>query len=176
MSKNVLLISVATLKARTAVHTNVDDKLLLPEIKTAQDLEIEPALGTALKIRLQEGIEADNLSADEQTLLDDYITDALCYFVLASLPVATSFQFFTKGVIKPTGENVENSSMSDLVEVSQEYTKKAEHYRERLIRYLQVNSSTFTQYAYDSDNDINPSDSGYSIQCYLPDDDDRECI
>jgi len=39
MSQNVLLISDEILKDRTAVHGNIDAKLLYPEIKTAQDIE-----------------------------------------------------------------------------------------------------------------------------------------
>ena len=48
MSKNVLLMSAQILKDRTAVHTNIDDKLLFPEIKAAQDMYIHPLLGSPL--------------------------------------------------------------------------------------------------------------------------------
>lgn len=170
MSKNTLLVSVATLKARSAVHNNVDEKLLLPELKVAQDMEIQPALGSALFNRLIAGVEADDLSSDEETLIDDYITDAVMWFVLMTMPVATSFQFFTKGVVRTTGDNVESLSMGDLVEIAQYYRKRAEFYRERLIRYLQENSTLYTQYSYSSDNDINPSSGGYTMQLYLEDD------
>jgi len=48
MSKNTLFISVQSIKDRTGLHANVDEKLVLPEIKTAQDMYILPALGSAL--------------------------------------------------------------------------------------------------------------------------------
>jgi len=56
MSLNTLFISVQNIKERSGLHANVDEKLVLPEIKTAQDMYILPALGTALYNRLQDGI------------------------------------------------------------------------------------------------------------------------
>ena len=75
--KNTLFISVSSIKERTGLHANVDDKLVLPEIKTAQDMYIHPLLGSALYERLQNGIVANNLDSDEVALLDNFITDTL---------------------------------------------------------------------------------------------------
>ncbi len=47
MSLNTLFISVQNIKDRSGLHANVDEKLVLPEIKTAQDMFILPALGSA---------------------------------------------------------------------------------------------------------------------------------
>ncbi len=38
MSLNTLFISVQNIKDRSGLHANVDEKLVLPEIKTAQDM------------------------------------------------------------------------------------------------------------------------------------------
>ncbi len=62
MSLNTLFISVQNIKDRSGLHANVDEKLVLPEIKTAQDMYILPALGSALYNRLQAGITANNLN------------------------------------------------------------------------------------------------------------------
>ena len=69
MSLNTLFISVQNIKDRSGLHANVDEKLVLPEIKTAQDIFILPALGSALYNRLQAGITANDLNADEVILL-----------------------------------------------------------------------------------------------------------
>ena len=45
MSANILFISVESIKDRSGLHGNVDEKLILPEIKTCQDMYILPALG-----------------------------------------------------------------------------------------------------------------------------------
>ena len=65
MSRNILFISVDTIKERTGLHANVDEKLVMPEILTAQDMYILPALGTGLYDRLQDGVAANNLTADD---------------------------------------------------------------------------------------------------------------
>ena len=79
MSLNTLFISVQSIKDRTGLHANVDEKLVLPEIKTAQDMYIMPALGSTLYNRLQAGINGSNLNANEQSLLNNYVTDCLIF-------------------------------------------------------------------------------------------------
>jgi hypothetical protein len=88
--RNVLFIGANTIKERTTVHSNVDDKNILSIIKTTQDMMILPALGTGLYERLQTGITNNDLSALELTLLNDFITDCLTYFVLSELPFELS--------------------------------------------------------------------------------------
>ncbi len=62
MSKNILLISETILKERTKLHSNVDPKLLFPDIKVAQDMYIEPLLGTALYNKILDDINAGTLT------------------------------------------------------------------------------------------------------------------
>ena len=104
MSLNVLFISVDTIKDRTGLHNNVDDKLVKPEIKTAQDMYILPALGSALYNRIQAGITANNLTSDEISLLDNYVVDTLVNYVLSELPQGMSYQFYNKGLLRKQGD------------------------------------------------------------------------
>ena len=104
MSRNILFISVQTIKDRTGLHNNVDDKLINPEILTAQDMFILPALGSALYDRLQDGIMNQDLTNDESALIDTYITPCLVYYVISELPMGLSYQFYNKGLIRKSGE------------------------------------------------------------------------
>jgi len=79
MSANILFISPALIKSRTGISDAIDDKQIKPQIKVAQDIYIQPALGSTLYIRLQEGVDANNLTAAESTLLNSYVTDALIW-------------------------------------------------------------------------------------------------
>ncbi len=63
-----------------------------------------PVLGTALYNKLQDGIECKDLTCDEELLLDEYITPYLVYQVMAELPMALSFQFYNKGVVRKSGD------------------------------------------------------------------------
>ena len=105
MSRNILFISVQNIKERTSLHANIDEKLILPEILTCQDMFMLPALGSALYNRIQDGIVANNLNANEITLLDTYLAPTLVYFVMSEMPQALSYQFYNKGLLRKSGEN-----------------------------------------------------------------------
>jgi hypothetical protein len=145
----VLFISPATIKERTGLHANVDEKLVNPEIITAQDMYIHPALGTGLYTRLQDGIENNNLTAQEQDLLNTYITDALVYYTLSELPMGMSFQFYNKGVIRKTGTDQVEPNVQELIEVANRYRARAEFYANRMMLFVKETASKgqyFQQY------------------------------
>ena len=173
--KNICFINVNTIKERSALHTNVDDKLILPEILTAQDMYLLPALGTALYNRLQDGIENNNLNADEVDLLDNFITNPLVYYTLSELPVGLSYQFYNKGLVRKNSENTETPQMQDLIDVASRYRTRAEFYTQRLIKHLKQVSSTsdkFQEYVnYGTGVDIiKPERDAYQSSIYLGDD------
>lgn len=171
MGKNTLFISVQTIKDRTGLHANVDEKLVLPEIKTAQDMYILPALGTALYEALQDGIDNNNLTQNETSLLDNYIVDCLVYFVMSELPMGLSYQFYNKGLLRKTGENTESPGMQDIIDVANRYRARAEFYKQRLIKYLKQNNSLFPEYLnFGSGVDaIKPENEGYQSSVWMGD-------
>lgn len=175
MSKNILLMSDTILKERTAVHGNIDPKLLYPEIKAAQDMFIHPILGTALYNKLITDIDTNvsGVTGDYKTLLDDYIIDPLLYYVLSELPEALSYQFWNKGVLRKVGDNTESPSMSELVDLSNKYRQRAEWYGERLTKYLKQNAteSFLPEYIQPGDgiDTIQPENSTFTMPIYLGD-------
>jgi hypothetical protein len=171
MSKNTLFISVQSIKDRTGLHANVDEKLVLPEIKTAQDMYILPALGSALYAELQTAVEANSFTALQTTLLDDYIVDCLIYYVMSELPQGLSYQFYNKGLIRKTGENQESPSMQDMIDVANRYRARAEFYKQRLIKYLKQNNALYPNYLnFGSGIDsIKPDNEGYTVSMWLGD-------
>jgi hypothetical protein len=171
MSKNTLFISVQTIKDRTGLHANVDEKLVLPEIKTAQDMYILPALGSALYNELQAAVVANTFTQLQTTLLDDYLVDCLIYFVMSELPQGLSYQFYNKGLIRKTGENQESPSMQDMIDVANRYRARAEFYKQRLIKYLKQNNALYPNYLnFGSGIDsIKPDNEGYSVSMWFGD-------
>ena len=171
MSKNTLFISVQNIKDRTGLHANVDEKLVLPEIKTAQDMYILPALGSALYNQLQTAVEGNTYTNDETTLLDDYIADCLVYYVMSELPMGLSYQFYNKGLLRKSGENTENPSMQDMIDVANRYRSRAEFYKQRMIKYLKQNNVLYPNYLnFGSGIDsIKPDNDGYTVSMWLGD-------
>lgn len=171
MSKNTLFISVQNIKDRTGLHANVDEKLVLPEVKTAQDMYILPALGSALYNQLQTAVENNTYTNEETTLLDEYIADCLVYYVMSELPMGLSYQFYNKGLLRKSGENTENPSMQDMIDVANRYRSRAEFYKQRMIKYLKQNNTSYPNYLnFGSGIDsIKPDNEGYTVSMWLGD-------
>lgn len=176
MSANVLLIDDLAIKARTGLHTNTDPKLIEPDIKAAQDIYLQPILGSALLSKLQTLISSNAINATEnkvyKDLLDGYIVDTLIYYTLAELPMSLSYQFFNKGVLRKNDDNATVPAMGELIDIANIYKNRAEHYGKRLIMYLKANAVSFPEYNTISTtlDSINPIDDNYSTGIWLDDD------
>lgn len=146
MSANILFIGEDLLKSRTGISEAIDGNQINPQIKVAQDIYVQPALGSTLYLRLQSGIEAANLTVNEKTLLNSFVTDCLVWYTVSLLPMALGYQFFSKGVLQKTSENSNAPSRADLELISNQYKQTAEFYKQRLINYLRQNYSLYSEY------------------------------
>jgi hypothetical protein len=146
MSKNILFLTEQTFKERTGASNAIDGKQLFPMIKVAGDMFIQPVLGSTLYKRLQTGVEANDLSNDEKTLIDDYITDSLIWYTMSLLPMAMGYQLFSKGFLQKTSEESTPPSRADLELIEKKYTSMAEFYNKRLISFLQENYTLYSEY------------------------------
>ncbi len=171
MSANILFISEQVLKDRSLLQDNVDPKLIKPTIKQAQDMYIEPILGTGLYRELQEQIADNDVSILNKTLLDNYITDCLCWFVASEMVMSLGYKLTNKNVLKKTSENSETSSISDLFDLMNYYKNKGEWYAQRITNYLCENNTDYP--LYDNPGNgvdiIHPNTTSYSTGMYLGD-------
>lgn len=176
MSNQILFIDVDILKDRTQIHGNVDDKLIIPEIKVAQDMYLEPVLGTPLFQKfltlIDDGTITSGGNAAYKTLLDNYIIDCMIWRTMMLLPVPLTIQFYNKGAKVKDGDNDSTPSMTELADVSNEFRTRAEHYENRLRRYLIRDKGTLYpewEDAGDTEDDILPRRTSYSMPIYLDD-------
>ncbi len=146
MSSNTLLISVQQLKERTGLHSNVDEKQVVPDIKYCQDAYIMPLLGTALMNKLQSDIDSGLPTGDYLTLWENYLLDALCYYVLGESPMTLTYQLYNKGLVRKTSENTINPDVSEIIQMADKYKKRAEWYGQRMADYLTENHTLFPEY------------------------------
>ena len=177
MSRDVLLISDETIKDRTTIHGNIDPKLLYPDLKVAQDMYIQPILGSALYDKIQTDITNSTLTGNYKILVNRYIADALIYYCMAELPTTISYQFWNKGVVRKQGENTELPSMGDLIDIANKYKNRAEFYAERLRLYLKQNAATlFPEYLNYGNgvDDIRPSQNAFTMPIWLGEDCDKK--
>lgn len=166
------MISVQMLKDRTAVHDNIDEKLVFPEIKAAQDMFILPLCGSALFNKLLTDINANTLTGNYKVLVDDYIIDTLANYVISELPLGLTYQFWNKGVAQKTTDSSVTPSMSDLFSVAAKYKRRAEEYAQRMRLYLRENAPTmFPEYINPGSgvDTVIPERQGFSNPIYLGD-------
>lgn len=179
MSANTLLLSVQILKDRTAIHGNIDEKLIYPEIKAAQDRYVHPILGTALYNKIVSDITSTGTTTGAyKTLLDSYIVDTLLYYILSELPMALPFQFWNKGVLRKNGDDTELPTMSELADLGNFYRDRAEWYAERLTGYLKATATSSVLPEYLSPGDtidtIVPTADSFTMPVYLGE--EIECV
>lgn len=179
MSRNVLILTVSKLKERTAMHDNVDSKLVEHDIKAVQDLYIEPILGTALYEKILDDIEDNTLTGVYKTLVDNYIIDTLLNYTLSEVPLGLNMQFWAKGILKKTADNTETPSLTEVMVLADKYKRRAELYAVKLKNYLLENarSSVFPEYLNPGNgrDTVHPNRAVRTIPIYLGGDSDYNC-
>jgi len=166
----VLFIGTEDLKRNTIVSGSVDVDKFIHYIKIAQQIHITDYIGTDLYDRLQAGITANDLTAVELTLLNDYIQDALIHFAMAEYLPFSAFHVKNGGVFKHISETSSNAEKEEIDFLVQKERNFAQYYAKRLVDYLCTNSSSYPQYSTNTEDDISPSKNvNYSMGIYLND-------
>jgi hypothetical protein len=143
MATVTYIILPSVVKERMSLHDNVDDKLIYPEIKAVQDMYIMPLLGSTLFNKILSDIAAGTLGGYYKTLVDDYLVQAVCNYVMAELPEGLNYQYWNKGVSQKTVDNATQPTMSEMYSIVSKYKSRAEHYAKRARMYLIQNSPAY---------------------------------
>ena len=157
----VLFISENKIKDSTAIGGNVDNEFLLPYIKVAQKKYIETKLGTDLFEALQTKITAGSLSGAYQTLVDDYIQDALVHWSFYECLPFLRYKVMNNNVVSKTAENSTPLSREEAQDLREEIRNTAEFYTERLIEYIKNNTASFPEYTTNTGADVSPDTINY---------------
>jgi hypothetical protein len=144
---NVLFISEQYLKDNSVINTNVEFKQLRESIMTAQDMQIQQAIGSPMFEELKTQVIANTVTAANLILIEDYLQRAIMYWVLADSPLLLSYKFTNKGIISHNSDNAVNASQNEINFLAQNYKKKAEWYTERVTAFLCANSTLYPTYA-----------------------------
>jgi hypothetical protein len=157
----VLFISENKIKDSTAINGNVDQEFLIPYIKVAQKKYIETKLGTDLFEALQTKITAGSLAGDYQTLVDDYIQDALVHWSFYECIPFLRYKVQNGNIYSKTSETGTALSREEAQDLREEVRNTAEFYTERLIDYIKNNTASFTEYTTNTGADVSPDTINY---------------
>jgi hypothetical protein len=158
----VLFVSEQRLKETTAITSNVDVEFLLPYLKIAQRKYIEVALGTDLYEKLQSDITGGTLGGAYQTLVNDYISDALSHFAFYEALPFMHYKIMNKAVVLKNSDNSSPVTREELQDLRNDILDTAEWYRKRLIDYICNNESSFPEYNTNTGADISPDKTAYT--------------
>lgn len=157
--RDVLLISEDTIKTYTNISDNVAGDYLLPAISVAQRSALESILGTSLVRKIQTLIVDGQISYSENAaykdLLDEYITDFLCYASVVELIPIVSFKINNVGAARTEEEKATAVSFNEVFKLKDYYADKAEYFALRMQRYIIANYSKYPELSdYKSIEDI----------------------
>jgi len=129
------------------MNDNVDTALIKNGVREAQDIEIQRIIGTLLYDSLM--TQVDNgvfTNANYETLLNDYIQNALLYWAEYYIIEAIYTRERNNGLLMPTGgENSINVDDKRYAQRRQSVKNKAEFYAEKLTNYIITNSNLFPE-------------------------------
>ena len=138
------------MKRDTALGSTVDDNLLQPYIRIAQDRWILNVLGTKLDNALKAKVDADTVAGDYKILL-----------AFTEVAYVVRLRFSNNSVITNSSEQGQPSGMSDIRRVVEQSQEIGMFYRERLIEYLCFNAGLFPEYTTNTGADLSPSRRNY---------------
>lgn len=146
LMNNVLFISEKSIKENSLVSNNVDGKYIQNAIKTAQDISLQPIIGSKMFRKLAQMIQDDALTDEYRNLLVDYIQPILVNSVMSDLVLQLTYKFRNIGAVQTTDTNIMLPSLKDLQYIREDYNLKAQFYMNRLSDFLQANCTRFKDY------------------------------
>lgn len=164
----ILFAGPGRVKRDTPLGSTVDDAVITPYIKVAQDREIHPVLGTQLYDKIRTLIADDDIGettpvdySDYKTLLDDYIIPCLSFYAFTELAYALRLRFSNNSIGIASSEVGQAASLSDIKPVVDRMESMASFYKERLIERLVHNQSLYPEYTTNQNEDMSPTTRNY---------------
>jgi len=138
-----LLITVNDIKTLTDIPNNLDDGKLKNHMRHAQDVTLEKVIRATCLDELITAKDADTLTANQTTLINDYIVPYMANLVywlaLPSLWVTIS----NTGLQTKSGENFESIGKGDMHVLQKMVEGRVAEYQDRLLCYLNNNTDLF---------------------------------
>lgn len=153
LPQSVLFIDEDYIKRYSTINGSVDPTFLEPRLILAQDKWIQPILGTNLYQTIKAAILANNLTAIQTTLLEDFIMRATLHWALIEILPSLLYKVNNGAISTYSSEDSSPISRSELDRLVEEQRNNAQFYSERLIDYLCANSSLFPEYNTRTSND-----------------------
>lgn len=169
-AQSFLTMTSQYLKDISYISDNADDKLISAIILTIQRDELLPVLGTDLFNEISGQIEADTVTAANQTLLTTYILPLMQWFCMAEAPHAFKYRMTNKGVMVKSSDNSSPADLQEIKFLMDRYENKGKTRAEDCTRFLRAHTDTYPLFCANTDcDDIKPNKTNYRTSIYLGD-------
>lgn len=148
-------IEIDRLKEFSTINENLDSKLLEPTLIAVQDLHLRQILGKNLYNELKTQIDADTVTALNQTLLNDYIEAYLLQKVVSECMLDITVKLRNKAVMTTSSDNGIVADLTQLSKMQGQYANRAEGYKNLMEEYLCENSSSYPLYCPKASTKVN---------------------
>jgi len=166
MADTVLLVSEQRMKTWTSLDNNIRIDVLTPSILNAQSVYVQQSLGTKFYDRLKAGVKLNDLTANENTFLKDYVGPMLMQYSLYILLPNLKYKLTEKGILNGTSEETQPTGLDEMKYLRQSAMDLAQFYDERLREYLKDNPGMFPEYTNPGTDGMQP-DRGEAYQNQL---------
>jgi hypothetical protein len=135
---NKLLISENKLKSFTNINKNVDIDAIRAEILIAQDIHLQPLLGTKFYDHLlnQISLTGNTLNADELTLVNEYISPFLIQVSYFEMIPHLHYRTMNRGIVQGDMESAQSVDTETMKYLRTIQGQRADFYKMRLQDYL----------------------------------------
>lgn len=158
----IQLISETTLKAYTLINDNVDASYIAPAIQMAQDMGLQPLIGTNLLEKLCMLVANDKIGEEENAaykkLLDEYVVPYLCQKVMADIQIPLFAKMRNSGIVQSQDQQTQQLTKGDVDYIRKGYEYNADFYGTRMTDYLRANSTKYQEWRSRRDVSDIPSD------------------
>jgi hypothetical protein len=151
-----LLITRQDIVKYTSLNGNVDVDNFIQYIKIAQDTDLQNFTGTQLLNKIKTDIVANTLTGNYLTLTTVYLKPMLIHLAMKYYLPFAAYTISNKGVYKHNSENSTTADKNEIDFLIEKETQIAQHYTQRFIDYITLNTSLFPEYSTNSNSDMFP--------------------
>ena len=135
---NVLLVSEGKLKAFTNINKNVDIDAIRAELSVAQDLHLQPLLGTKFYKHLLSQVSStgNTFNSDELELVNEYISPFLINVSYFEMIPHLHYRTMNRGIVEGQMESATSVDAETMKYLRGIQKQRSEFYKQRLQDFL----------------------------------------
>jgi len=138
---------------------SVDSNKFLQFVELAQEIDLQPLLGTDLYDKIGSDIVGGVLTGDYKILVDEYIKPLLIQLGMVKYLPFAAYAIGNGGIYKHLPSDSDIVPKEEIDYLIQQHRDFASHYSDRLVEHLCYHARTkYPEYYTNNEDDIHPED------------------